>query len=180
MKFSRLGKGECLDHMVTWSSVEIKLIYSWTIHELFMNKCSWTIPELFMFHFLKLFMNKSWTIVHELLMNYSSWTIHELTSSWTQIMNSKFMNLTNFMNLAISCSWIVHELFMNMCSWTAHELFKNHSWTVHDHFTGASEWRYFRLYTAYCTDSQKYRHCTKGGSWDYTPHAPPSEKNCFF
>ena len=49
------------------------------------------------------------------------------------------MNLTNFMNLAISCSWIVHELFMNKCSWTAHELFKNHSWTVHDHFTGADE-----------------------------------------
>ena len=48
----------------------IKLIYSWTIHELFMNKCSWTIPELFMYHFKKLFMNKSWTS--------SSWTIHEL------------------------------------------------------------------------------------------------------
>ena len=58
--------------------------------------------------------------------------VHEL-----KLMNSKFMNLTNFMNLAISCSWIVHELFMNKCSWTAHELFKNHSWTVHDHFTGA-------------------------------------------
>ena len=57
--------------------------------------------------------------------------VHEL-----KLMNSKFMNLTNFMNLAISCSWIVHELFMNKCSWTAHELFKNHSWTVHDHFTG--------------------------------------------
>ena len=63
--------------------------------------------------------------------------VHEL-----KLMNSKFMNLTNFMNLAISCSWIVHELFMNKCSWTAHELFKNHSWTVYDHFTGvlAPKW----------------------------------------
>ena len=58
--------------------------------------------------------------------------VHEL-----KFMSSKFMNITNFMNLAISCSWILHELFMNKCSWTAHELFKNHSWTVHDHFTGA-------------------------------------------
>ena len=120
--------------LVTWSSVEIKLIYSWTIHELFINKCSWTIPELFMYHFKKIFMNKSWTssswtIVHELFMNSQ---VHEL-----KFMNSKFMNLTNFMNLAISCSCIVHELFMNKCLWTAHELFKNHSWTVHDHFTGA-------------------------------------------
>ena len=30
--------------------------------------------------------------------------VHEL-----KFMNSKFMNLTNFMNLAILCSWIVHE-----------------------------------------------------------------------
>ena len=55
MKFSRLGKGEGLDHMTIIGhmiiSFEIKLIYSWTIHELFMNKCSWTIPELFMYHF---------------------------------------------------------------------------------------------------------------------------------
>ena len=58
-----------------------------------------------------LFMNYSWT-VHEIFMNSQ---VHEL-----KFMNSKFMNLTNFMNLAISCSWIVHELFMNKCSWTAH------------------------------------------------------------
>ena len=73
-------------------------------------------------------MNYSWTIVHELFMNSQ---VHEL-----KFMNCKFMNLTNFVNLAISCSWIVHEPFMNKCSWTAHDLFKNHSWTVHDHFTG--------------------------------------------
>ena len=119
----------------------IKLIYSWTIHELFMN-CSWiNVHELFQNCSCTIFKSCSWTnhelVVHELFMNYSSWIVHELTSSWTQtLMNSKFMNLTNFMNLAISCSWIVHELFMNKCSWTAHELFKNHSWTVHDHFTG--------------------------------------------
>ena len=92
---------------------------------------------------------------HFMFMNMCSWTVHEYV----------FMN----------CSWIcVHELFMN-CSRTINEQFKNHSWTVHDHFTGASEWRYFRLYTAYCTDSQKYRHCTKGGSWDHPPPPHPSE-----
>ena len=67
-------------------------------------------------------MNYSWTIVHELFMNSQ---VHEL-----KFMNSKFMNLTNFMNLAISCSWIVHELFMNKCSWTAHEL----SRTINEQF----------------------------------------------
>ena len=69
MKFLRLGKGEGLDHMTIIGHMIIKLIYSWTIHELFMNKCSWTIPELFMYHFFKF---------HEQIMNYSSRTIHEL------------------------------------------------------------------------------------------------------
>ena len=68
MKFSRLGKGEGLDHMtiighmiISWDQVDLFMNYSWTVH----------VP------FLK--------IVHEQIMNYSSWTIHELTSSWTQI-----------------------------------------------------------------------------------------------
>ena len=85
--------------------------------------------------------------------------VHEL-----KLMNSKFMNLTNFMNLAISCSWIVHELFMNKCSWTAHELFKNHSWTVHDHFTGVSGlWihqfdNHFLAGVLYKSDTEKQFH----------------------
>ena len=84
----------------------IKLIYSWTFHELFMN-CSWiNVHELFQNCSCTIFKNCSWTnhelVVHELFMNYSSWIVHELTSSWTQ----------------------------------TYELFKNHSWTVHDHFTG--------------------------------------------
>ena len=88
-------------------------------------------------------MNYSWTLVHELFMN---WQVHEL-----KFMNSKFMNLTNFMNMAISCSWIAHELFMNKCSWTAHELFKNHSWTVHDHFTGVAQ-AYLGIFAPNCSD----------------------------
>ena len=86
------------------------------VHELFMNKCSWTVhvPFLkivhglqFMYRSWKLFMNQSLTLVHELFMNSQ---VHEL-----QFMNSKFMNLSNFL---IS----IHELLMN-CSRTIHEQF---------------------------------------------------------
>ena len=116
IKFSRLGKGEGLDHMtiighmiITWSS--------WYIHELFMN-CSWiNVHELFMNCSCTIFKNCSWTnhelVVHELSMNYSSWIVHELTSSWTQIYE-----------LQVHEPHQLHEL--------GHFMFMDSSWTVHE------------------------------------------------
>ena len=92
MKFSRLGKGEGLDHMtiighmiISWDQVDLFMNYSWTVH----------VP------FLK--------IVHEQIMNYtcSSWTIHELTSSWIVHEPHQLHELGHFMFM--DSSWIVHE-----------------------------------------------------------------------
>ena len=107
IKFSRLGKGEGLDHMtiighmiITWSS--------WSIHELFKN-CSWiNVHELFQNCSCTIFKNCSWTnhelVVHELFMNYSSWTktyalqVHE---------PHQLHELGHFMFM--DSSWTVHE-----------------------------------------------------------------------